>query len=203
MAYHRSGQWTNAVEAYNRALRFNRNLLEVRFNPGCLWLEQNNFEAAKADLFAYTSRRPDDGVGWVKLGTAQLRLRELGSAENSFREALRVDVRDVTAMNRLGLVFAQRNRSREAADSFAAAVNLQPNYRPALLNLATVLQQQLNDRAGAVRRYREYLVAAARRGLGNGQCHRAVAGRRVLRPSAQWRKVVPAQFQRLQTSLVR
>ena len=43
------------------------------------------------------------------------------------------------------------------ADSFAAAVNLQPNYRPALLNLATVLQQQLNDRAGAVRRYREYL----------------------------------------------
>jgi Flp pilus assembly protein TadD len=59
VAYHRSGQWTNAAAAYSQALRFNRDLLDVRFNLGCLWLDKNNPEAAKADLFAYTSRRPE------------------------------------------------------------------------------------------------------------------------------------------------
>lgn len=163
VAYHRSGQWTNAAAAYSQALRFNRELLDVRFNLGCLWLDQNNPEAAKADLFAYTSRRPNDGLGWVKLGNAQLQTRDLVAAEKSFREALRVEAGDVVALNGLGLVFAQRNRPREAAEAFAAVVKQQPDYRPALLNLATVLQQQ-NDRAGALQRYREYLALQPRDG---------------------------------------
>jgi Flp pilus assembly protein TadD len=163
VAYHRSGQWTNAAAAYSQALRFNRDLLDVRFNLGCLWLDQNNPEAAKEDLFAYTSRRPNDGVGWVKLGSAQLQTRDLVAAEKSFREALRVEPGDVVALNGLGLVFAQRNRPREAVETFAAVVKLQPDYRPALLNLATVLQQQ-NDRAAALQRYREYLALQPRDG---------------------------------------
>ncbi|MEK7781852.1 MAG: tetratricopeptide repeat protein [Verrucomicrobiota bacterium] len=163
VAYHRSGQWTNATAAYSQALRFNRELMEARFNLGCLWLELRNFEAAKADLFTYTSRRPNDGTGWVKLGSAQSQSGELAAAEKSFREALRVEATDVVALNGLGLVFAQRNRAREAADAFTAALKQQPDYRPALLNLATVLQQ-LNDRPGALQRYREYLVLQPRDG---------------------------------------
>lgn len=161
VAYHRAGSWTNAVEAYSRALRFNRELLEVRFNLGCLWLEQNKLDDAKAEFTAYTLRRPNAGDGWVKLGTTQLRARDV-AAEKSFREALRVNARDVEALNGLGMVFAQRNRPRDAADSFTAALQQQPDYRPALLNLATVLQQQLNAPAEALKRYREYLALQPR-----------------------------------------
>lgn len=161
VAYHRTGQWTNAAAAYSQALRFNRDLLEARFNLGCLALEQNNPEAAKADLFTYTSRRPNDGDAWVKLGSAQMQTRDLAAAENSFREALRVDAKDVSALNGLGMVFAQKNRVREAGDVFAIALKYQPDFRPALLNLATVLQQQ-NNRAGALQRYREYLALEPR-----------------------------------------
>jgi Flp pilus assembly protein TadD len=161
VAYHRVGQWTNAVEAYSRALRLNRELLEVRFNLGCLWLEQNRLEEAKAELTAYTLRRPNLAEGWVKLGAAQLRSRDL-AAEKSFREAVRLNPREVEALNGLGLVFAQRNRPRDAGDAFAAALQQQPDYRPALLNLATVLHQQLNDPAAALQRYREYLALQPR-----------------------------------------
>lgn len=163
VAYHRSGQWTNAAVAYSQALRFNRDLLEVRFNLGCLALDQDNPEAAKAELFTYTSRRANDGPGWVKLGTAQLRTRDLAAAEKSFREALRIDGKDVLALNGLGMVLAQNNRSRDAVDVFLIALHQQPDFRPALLNLATVLLQQ-NDRAGALQRYREYLSLQPRDG---------------------------------------
>lgn len=161
VAYHRAGQWTNATDAYSRALRFDRELIEVRFNLGCLWLEQNKLDEAKAEFTAYTLRRPQAEDGWLKLGATQLRARD-PAAEKSFREALRVNARAVEALNGLGMVFAQRNKSREAADAFTAALKIQPDYRPALLNLATVLQQQLQDRAGALQRYREYLALQPR-----------------------------------------
>jgi tetratricopeptide (TPR) repeat protein len=161
VAYHRSGQWTNAVQAYSQALLFDRDLMEVRFNLGCLWLEQERWDNARSEFTAYTLRRPNEAEGWLKLGSVQLRTRD-AAAEKSFREALRVEANNVEAWNGLGMYFAQRNRGREAADTFAAALKRQPNYAPALLNLATVLQQQLNDRSGALQRYREYLALQPR-----------------------------------------
>jgi tetratricopeptide (TPR) repeat protein len=161
VAYHRSDQWTNAAEAYARALRFDRDLLEARFNLGCLWLEQERWDQARAELTAYTLRRPNDAEGWLKLGQVQLRNRE-ATAENSFREALRADAQNVEAWNGLGMFYAGRNRGREAAEAFGQALQRQTNYAPAVLNLATVLHQQLNDQPGALQRYRQYLALQPR-----------------------------------------
>jgi Flp pilus assembly protein TadD len=157
VAYHQAGQWTNAATAYAQALRFNRDLIEVRFNLGCLHLEQNNPEAAAVELFAYTARQPNDAAGWCKLGLAQQRGANLSEAEKSFREALHCDAESVEALNGLGMIFAQRNRLREAAESFAAALKLEPRHPAALLNLATV-QQRLNHPEEALPLYREYLA---------------------------------------------
>jgi len=161
VAYHRAGQWTNAVESYSQALRLNRDLLEARFNLGCVWLEQNKADAAKAEFIAYTMRRPDGGEGFLQLGKAQSRLRDVSGAEKSFREALRLDATDVEAMNSLGMLLVQTARQRDAVEMFSRAVKQQPDFRPALLNLATVLNQ-LNDRAEALKRYREYLALQPR-----------------------------------------
>jgi tetratricopeptide (TPR) repeat protein len=158
LAYHRAGQPANAAVAYQKALNLNRDLLEARYNLGCLSLEQNKLDAAKAEFTAYTLRRGNAVEGWLKLGTAQLRAREAGPAEKSFREALRISPQNVEALNGLGLVQLQRNRPRESVQLFADALKRQPDYRPALLNLATVLDQQLNDRAAALQKYRQYLA---------------------------------------------
>lgn len=161
VAYHQAGQQTNALAAYAQAVRFDRDLLDVRFNLGCLQLEQNNAEAATVELFAYTARRANDANGWIKLGEAQQRTAKLTEAEKSFREALRIDAQNAEAWNGLGLVFAQRNRLREAAESFAAALQFAPKHPAALVNLATV-QQRLNNPAEALKRYREYLALQPR-----------------------------------------
>ena len=162
VAYHRAGLLTNAVEAYSQALRFNRELLEARFNLGCVLLDQNKPDAAKTEFTAYTLRKPNVIEGFIKLGTAQMRTRDLAGAEKSFREALKISVTDVEALNALGMVAAQLNRPRDAAESFTKALKQQADYRPALLNLATVLHHQLNDRAEALKRYREYLALQPR-----------------------------------------
>src|ERR1041384_6704698 len=66
LAYHGAGQTTNAMRAYQKALALNHDLVEVRYNLGCLLLEQRHAEADKAarsELTAYTLRRSNSPGG--------------------------------------------------------------------------------------------------------------------------------------------
>ncbi len=162
VACHRAGDVTNAVLAYQQALKLNRDLVETHFNLGCLWLERNRLDNAKSELAAFTLRRGNSTAGWLKLGSVQLRTRDLIGAEKSYAEALRGSPQNPEAMNGLGLIQQQRSRSPEAAKWFEAALQQQPDYAPALLNLAIVSQYSLNNRARALQKYREYLALLAR-----------------------------------------
>jgi Flp pilus assembly protein TadD len=162
LAYQNAGDVTNAALAYGQALKLNRDLVEAHFNLGCLWLQQNRFENAKPELAAFVLRRPAETDGWLKLASAQMRSRELIAAEKSFNEVLRLSPQNPEALNGLGMVQVQRNRPRDAAQFFNAALKQQPGYAPAILNLAIVLQAALNDKPGALQRYRQYLALTPR-----------------------------------------
>ena len=158
LACHRAGAADRAVEAYRRALVLDRDLFEAHFNLGCLWLDEGKPDAAKSEFTACTLRRGDSFDAWLKLGVAHFRLGELTAAENSFQKALQLGANHPEALNGLGLVSAQRRRSREAVQYFNAALKQRPDYGPALLNLATVLRRDLGDVNGAAQRYLDYLA---------------------------------------------
>ena len=159
LAYHYAGKTDEAERAYRRALALNHDLTESHYNLACLWLPQNRpekNESAKTELLAYTLRRGNTPEGLLKLGLAQLRLRELTGAEKSFSDALRSSPQSPESLNGLGLVRLQRGRADEAVKYFRAALKQQPSYRPALLNLAIVSQEYIKDRPLALRAFREY-----------------------------------------------
>jgi Flp pilus assembly protein TadD len=158
LAYQHSGAVAEADWAYQKALKLDHDLIEVRFNLGCLWLGANKLEAAKGEFTAYTLRRPNAAEGFLKLGTTLLRAREPSAAEKSFNEALRLSPQNPEALNGLGLAKLQRGRAAEGAQCFESALKQQPDYRPALLNLAIVSHQYLRDRQLALQKYREYLA---------------------------------------------
>ena len=168
LACHQSGQWSEAAKAYQRAVALNPDLSEARYNLGCLWLDQAKYEQAKIELTAYTLRRQNVAEGWLKLGTAQLRLSESGSssqrvnelaaAERDYREGLRLSPRDPEALTGLGLVRLRHGQPMEAAQFFKRASQEQPGNRPALLNLAIVAQQYLGDPKLALLNYHAYLA---------------------------------------------
>jgi len=163
LAYHQSGDANDAVDAYKKALALDQNLVEVHYNLGCLWLEQNRPDLAKAELTAYTLRRGDNAPeGWVKLGEAQLALRDWAGAEKSLNQARLLDAQNPEALNDLGVIQMQRNKPAEAAGYFNGALKSKPDYGPAILNLAIVSQSQLNSRQYALDRYHDYLALKPR-----------------------------------------
>jgi Flp pilus assembly protein TadD len=157
LAYHKSGQATLALKAYQQARRCDLNLTSVRYNLGCLLLEQNDPQAAAAELTTYTLLQHDSADGWLKLATAQTRTHQWDAAEKSFQMALHLRPDWPEALNGLGVVQTQHRRPREALASFNSALQKQPNYRPALLNVAILNQYYLNNRPAALQRYQQYL----------------------------------------------
>ncbi len=163
LAYHQSGDANDAADAYRKALALDQNLVEVHYNLGCLWLEQNRADLAKAELTAYTLHRGDNAPeGWIKLGEAQLALRDFAGAEKSLNQARQFDGQNPEALNDLGVIQMQHNKPSEAAGYFNSALKAKPDYAPAILNLAIVSQSHLNSRQYALDRYHDYLALKPR-----------------------------------------
>ena len=147
-----------AAEAYQRAIDLDRDLVEAHYNLGCLWLEQNQPDAAKTEFTAYTLRRNNDATGWLKLGSAQLRLGETVAAERTFSTVLALKPGDAEAYNGLGLARIQRGLPRDAVKYFGYALKVDPGFGAAMLNLATVSQEYLHDNKTALANYQAYLA---------------------------------------------
>jgi tetratricopeptide (TPR) repeat protein len=168
LACQQAGMTTNAVQAYQTALGLNHDLAEVHYNLGCLWLNEDRLEPARAELTTYTGLRKNSADGWIQLGIVQLRSsrsgthssrqQELAAAEKSFSQALQIGAGNPEALNGLGLVEVQRSRPRDAVRFFNEALKQHPACAPALLNLAVVSQLYLNDSRSALEKYREYLA---------------------------------------------
>ena len=167
LAYHYAGSYKKAGQSYQQALQRDRNLASARYNLGSLELEQGNFPAAIDSLTTYVSLQNQSVGGWLKLATAQLRLgmtttgaeknRQLEGARRSFENVLRLAA-SPEAYNGLGIILIQRNKPREAAAQFSAAIQQRPGYAPAILNLAILHHQALNDRRLALQEYNDYLA---------------------------------------------
>jgi len=158
IAYHQSGSASNAVAAYGRALSLNPDLVETRLNLGTLWLELGRPSEAKSEFTAYNLRRPSAPEGFGKIALAELHLKETAAADQHIRKSLQLDNQNPESWNTMGLVQLQQGRSRDAANSFGSALQLDPECAPALINLAVVLQQQLGRPSEALKVYHRYLA---------------------------------------------
>ncbi|HTG44385.1 MAG TPA: tetratricopeptide repeat protein, partial [Verrucomicrobiae bacterium] len=157
MAYHGNHQIELALKCYRTALSFDRNLAATRYNLGCLLLEQNDLAGASEQLTSFTFLQPSTPLGWLKLGTAQMRNRKFDLAEKSFKTALELHANDPEALNNLGLIHLQRKRPQESIAFFNLALEQNPNYGPALLNLGILNQQNSNTRRQALQHFKKYL----------------------------------------------
>ncbi len=170
LAYHCSGQFDAASRAYLQALKLDRNLWAADYNLGCLRLEQTNFPGAIDYLTTYTTSHPGDVNGFLLLGRTRLefamqrgtsertRQLQLDNAKLDFEYAEHLRG-TAEAGNALGLIELQRRGQgaeavRTAVFYFERALQRDPHYPPAILNLAIALQR--TDPKASLQKYREY-----------------------------------------------
>jgi tetratricopeptide (TPR) repeat protein len=163
-----------ALQAYEEALKLDRNIAAVDYNIGCLQLQQSNYAAAVFALTTYTTLHGSDAEGYLRLGEAlahygmlcapKERAEVFRSARSALNAAEKISPSAQTA-NGLGVLELQSRPGRPAAESvkyavrqFETALARSTNYPPSVLNLAIVDQQYLSDPRGALERYHQYLA---------------------------------------------
>src|SRR5688500_1986730 len=157
LAYHASKQPDKAVEAYQRAIRINRNLPAPHYNLGILLLEEQHLPQAVSELNTFCTLQTNSAEGWTKLGTALVRSKRPDHAELALLNALRLDPKNSEAHNALGLAHIQRKRPREAMISFNNALQYHTSFAPALLNQAVIAHQHFGNKQMALERYKAFL----------------------------------------------
>jgi tetratricopeptide (TPR) repeat protein len=162
LAYHGLNNPAKAAQAYEQALRLDRNLAPARYNYGMLQLEQGRYAEAISELGAFAVLKPGDASGWKQLGKALLRAKRPDDAERALQNALKITPKDPELYNEIGITHMQRKRPREALQAFNSAVALNPSYGPALLNQAILAQEYLNNKKAALERYKAYLATNPR-----------------------------------------
>lgn len=173
LACHQAGRSSEALHAYQNALKCDFNLFAARYNLGCLLLEHTNLTGAVNEFLTYTGHQPNDPRGWLQLGTAQFRAQLYEQAGKSLQKVIELNapLRDrAEAMNLIGMCHAAQRRPQQALTSFQAALRFQTNHPPALLNQAIVMHTLTRDRALAIQKYQAYLDA-----IGGPTNHPAVA----------------------------
>ncbi len=170
------GQFDAADNAYRLALKLDRDNAVVDYNLGCLRSQQANYPGAIDYLTTYIALRPKDVQGYLRLGTVHFhfaleqrtgpeRTRLLEAARRDWETADSVSV-SAFAANALGMLQMQRRAPtteniRAAQASFELALQRDPQYAPALLNLAIVTQQYYRNPAQALQFYHQYLTVSS------------------------------------------
>ena len=110
---------------------------------------------------ALLEREPDLPDSWYNLGWLQKQARRYSDAIASYGEALKRGVREAEEvhLNRAVILSDHLARPEEAKAELEAALEINPSYLPALLNLGN-LHEDLGDRSDSEATYRRALQVA-------------------------------------------
>ena len=143
LARHRAGDLDGADEAYQEAVKFagerwrspNDSSFVLYFNQGRLNLARGRFFDAQRQLHTFADqKRTFRSIFW--LAEAFRRNGDAKKARDTYLKALDENNKSPVAHNRLGLVQLKLNNPAGAIPRFQKALELQPEFGQAQLNLA-------------------------------------------------------------------
>lgn len=156
----------------NEELKRGLGLIEVYaiLDRGNRQLQDNRIPQALVEYRKALQLRSDLPLVHNAIGQAELARRAGPVAERSYRESLRLDANNVTALQGLARALALQGKTRESNEAVARLTTLTRNDARAALAVGRIKEDQ-NDLRGAERYYQEFLrrnpeAAAVKQRLG-------------------------------------
>lgn len=122
-------------------------------------LAEGRPRTAREALVAIVARTPDDLRAWLDLALAHEMLESYEDAEAAYRRCLEIDPEFAEALNNLGALLRDTERTEEGIAMLREAVRARPAFASAHLNLALALEDAGDD-DGAQREYERVIALA-------------------------------------------
>lgn len=158
LAAWRAGHLDRAQQAFEDALARDSQHVKSLVNLGRVLLEENR--PAEARTRIDRALAIDSGLGetWRVLGRVEAQLGHTDSSVDAYRMAIKIDPRDVWAMNNLGLTLIDAGRYEDAVGPLAHAVQLDSGVPTFGNNLGIALERS-GHLTAATQAYRAALAA--------------------------------------------
>lgn len=141
LAYSLLNKNAEAIEEYRRTLAIKPDLYEAELNLGIVLLEQKQPGDAIGQLLDAVARKPAEFRPNFYLAEAYLAAGDPGRAEEAYKKAGELNPKSAAVQLGLGRTRARQDRLTEGAANFRQAAELDPDYKDALLELATLYEK--------------------------------------------------------------
>jgi tetratricopeptide (TPR) repeat protein len=150
-ALQEQGHLAEAESQFEHALELKPNLADAAFNMGNVLRLQRRFDEALRWCEQACRLQPQSSQSWSNLAAALQGLGRIDEARRSLRESLRLNPRNVEALSNLAVVLqiveetdleVARQQAEDAIACCLQALEIQPNFVPAHVNLGNSRQQQ-------------------------------------------------------------
>jgi len=143
-SYYRAGQFDKAVAPLERSIALGRDAYEPHLYLALVLAPLGREEEANAELQqAYEFHAPN-GPAWSVFGLAHANLHQWDRAAECYRRAAADDPHNQLMFELLGEALQEKGDMPGAIDAWRHAIELQPAYLDASLNLAVALAQTGN-----------------------------------------------------------
>jgi cytochrome c-type biogenesis protein CcmH/NrfG len=103
---------------------------------------------------------PGNYQAWVQIGNDYFDLGEAQKSIDAYQRALAIKDGDPNVITDMGVMYRQLKDFPKAAAAFRKAAAAAPNHPQSRMNLGVVLMHDLNDKAGAIAAWEDYLRVA-------------------------------------------
>jgi len=117
---------TEAIDAYDRALRADPAMVEALLNCGTLQYEDGNFEKASAYFRRAISAQPDSALAHFNLGSVLDEVGDVHAARKYLRQAVRLDPNYPDAQYNLAYICEKLGAFAEAREHWQKYMKLDP-----------------------------------------------------------------------------
>jgi len=137
------GEMEKALDAYKKALELNPEFAEAYINQGSIFSKLERNEEAIVSLEKAIAINPNIGAAYWNLANVYLQVDNLEKLVECRKQAFLLEPKFVNAetLNDLGTAIGQLGNFSEAIGYYQKAIELQPNYHLAHLNLGVALQK--------------------------------------------------------------
>ena len=119
-------------------------------------MDNGNSESARQQFESLHAQHPERTGPLANLGILALADGDQAAAKARFEEVIALDANHAVAFNHLGVMARESGEFEKAEAYYRNALNAEPDYLPAMMNLAILLDIYLGRPGDALSLYEQY-----------------------------------------------
>jgi hypothetical protein len=140
--YYSAKEYDKAEDRYLQVLREDQNHVPSMANLAAVELELNHLPQAESNIVQALALAPEDPACLAILGNLRYRQAKYDAAFDALSHAAKADPRNAEVQNYLGLTLSAKGLRGPAETALRKAIQLEPRYGDAHINLAVIYATQ-------------------------------------------------------------